>query len=199
MLRIRSPTRYGLYNSLSKLSNTLSTLQIPHPVSLRSTSRRLFSRSVSTYPSIDIQHLQSGDSSLRQQTLTDLREALHQRGFFYAHNVTALSAAYLSDVYDFAAKAHSLPLEIKQYYAKCGSYRWICHSVNTCFVPTFFFPLLPVSSFVGSCVCSGSPPCCPSLVRIAPLLFWFLDISASDVVFLSLFLAGPILGPGLTN
>eukprot|EP00697_Spironema_sp_BW2_P017746 gnl/Spiro4/9534_TR5052_c0_g1_i1.p1 gnl/Spiro4/9534_TR5052_c0_g1~~gnl/Spiro4/9534_TR5052_c0_g1_i1.p1 ORF type:complete len:379 (-),score=68.91 gnl/Spiro4/9534_TR5052_c0_g1_i1:77-1171(-) len=53
----------------------------------------------------------------RRTSLATIRRALVDQGGFYAAGVESMPTSYISYVYEFLKKAHSLPLEVKRQYA----------------------------------------------------------------------------------
>jgi len=51
-----------------------------------------------------------------------MHHALRERGYFYASNVLCLSQNYLSDVYAYSRKVHSLPLDVKRTFSRERTY-----------------------------------------------------------------------------
>lgn len=68
------------------------------------------------WPVVDFGALEAPSS--RPGELERLQRALLHRGFFYAANVSELDAAYLSEVYALAARAHALPVDTKKQYGR---------------------------------------------------------------------------------
>lgn len=77
-----------------------------------------YARTSCGHPLIDIAPLlHGGDASV---TVSHLRAALHQRGYFYAANVDVLPEAYIRSIYEYSQKAHALPAAVKARYRQRG-------------------------------------------------------------------------------
>jgi len=74
---------------------------------------------VDNHPRIDCSVLLSKDPNhpKRPTTLAAMRDALRNRGYFYAANVHAMPASYIANVYDYLYTAHNLPTEVKKLYS----------------------------------------------------------------------------------
>lgn len=78
-------------------------------------SRRFFGLRAPDFPSIDVRQLEATAApDVRRAALDALRSALKQRGFFYATNVPQLPRSYIDSVYEYLARAHALPVEVKR-------------------------------------------------------------------------------------
>jgi isopenicillin N synthase-like dioxygenase len=59
----------------------------------------------------------------RGDALVKVREALQNRGYFYASGVNVIPAQYISKVYDYSRRLHSLPADTKRSFVPpTGSY-----------------------------------------------------------------------------
>lgn len=70
------------------------------------------------WPVVDCGALFDLESPSHNDSVAHLRSALLGRGFFYAANVSMLSASYLEDIYSLARRMHALPVEVKRQYAR---------------------------------------------------------------------------------
>ena len=58
----------------------------------------------------------------RAAVVAQIGAALRTRGYFYCYNVSCLPTDYVASVARYAARAHALPLDVKQRFAAKGSY-----------------------------------------------------------------------------
>ena len=81
-------------------------------------ARAAFPRTSCGHPLVDIAPLlHGGDASA---TVSHLRAALHERGYFYAANVDVLPEAYIRSIYEYSHKAHALSADVKSRYKQRG-------------------------------------------------------------------------------
>jgi isopenicillin N synthase-like dioxygenase len=82
------------------------------PLATRTGIRSLSSPTTSSddgHPSIDVARLRAGCEG----TASDLRRALFDLGYFYASNVAELPPEYVASLYDYSARCHALPPDVK--------------------------------------------------------------------------------------
>jgi len=83
--------------------------------------RKFSSVSIETHPIVDCKPLLDG--KLLPETLDRMKEALKERGYFYASNCSVMDKDYIDKVYAYHDAVHSLPITTKrEFAAPKGSY-----------------------------------------------------------------------------
>eukprot|EP00930_Biecheleria_cincta_P001159 TRINITY_DN102322_c0_g1_i1.p1 TRINITY_DN102322_c0_g1~~TRINITY_DN102322_c0_g1_i1.p1 ORF type:complete len:425 (-),score=38.00 TRINITY_DN102322_c0_g1_i1:306-1541(-) len=86
----------------------------------RTAATPAYPRTPEGHPLLDVSHLLNGaegHAKQRAATLRSLEAALREVGYFYAQNVSVLSADYLSKVYEYSKQLHALPIGVKSAFA----------------------------------------------------------------------------------
>lgn len=58
----------------------------------------------------------------RSKAISNIGRALKEKGYFYAQNVSILPLNYLTYIYEYSKRLHSLPLHVKAKFAQRGGY-----------------------------------------------------------------------------
>ena len=74
------------------------------------------------HPLVDVSPLLpgGGDAAAQEVSGRAIGDALRERGYFYAQNVSVLPPEYIASVYDFSRRAHMLPTEVKRQFQNRG-------------------------------------------------------------------------------
>jgi isopenicillin N synthase-like dioxygenase len=67
---------------------------------------------------VDVSSLFDDNPNSNNHIYIEIRDALQNRGYFYAQNVPSLSKEYIRSTYAYADKLHQLPIEVKQEYSQ---------------------------------------------------------------------------------
>ncbi|GAB5359520.1 hypothetical protein AAMO2058_000551200 [Amorphochlora amoebiformis] len=75
------------------------------------------------HPVVDVSSLMGQEKKGTEGVLKEMREALSEKGYFYASNCESLPEEYIKKIYNFHEAIHDLPLSIKKEFAQPkGSY-----------------------------------------------------------------------------